>query len=102
MLNAEQMEKLINAVGRVDLTKAIQDAKDMGIEVTKKRSGYHGMYNERGVLEEIDIDKHFRMNSNSGIVEVNKSSKNEIFTYTFIIENSSKTSEIETDKLLLV
>ena len=99
MLNKEQIEEIRNAVARVDLEKAIRNAKDMGIEVTKKKLGYHGMYNEDGVLEKLDIDRHFRINDTIEIVETNK---NETFSYTFKTESSSKTSSIEIDELLVV
>lgn len=105
MLIKEQMQELKNAVDRVDLTKAIQDAKDMGIEVTKKELGYHGIYNEEGTLEKIDMDKHFRINSDVdivNIVEINRNNKNETFSYTFKKEKPSETSEIEINECLVV
>lgn len=102
MLNKEQIQEMKNAVARVDLTKAIQDAKDMGVEVTKKEIGYHGIYNKSRSLEKIDIDRHFRINDADKILKINKSTKNEPFSYTFKKENPGKISSIEIDELLVV
>lgn len=102
MLNKNQVAELRKAVGLVDFDKAIQDAKDMGIEVTKKELGYHGIYSESGILEKVNMNKHFRIGDNTKRVEINRNSKNETFSYIFKKEEAKKASPIETDKLLVV
>ncbi len=101
MLNKFQIEELRKAVDLIDLNKAIQDAKDMGIEVTKKELGNHGIYNEVGQLEIININKHFKIKDNIKGVDLNKNTNNETFSYSFKKENS-KILPIEINKLLIV
>lgn len=61
MLSKEQDKEIREAVGRVDFAKSIQNAKDMGIEVTTGEQDYHAIYNEDGELEKIDVNKHLVM-----------------------------------------
>ena len=58
MLNKEEVERIKDIVKKVDINKAIQDAIDMGIEITEPKRGYHGIYNELGNIERLDIDKY--------------------------------------------
>ena len=58
MLNKKQVAELKEAVKRVDIDKALQEAKDMGIGVTEKKLGFHGIYNEYGQLEKLNLEKH--------------------------------------------
>lgn len=61
MLSEEQVEELREAVRRVDFKQSMQNAKDMGIEVTTGERDYHAIYNEDGELEKLDVDKHLVM-----------------------------------------
>lgn len=102
MLSKNQIAELREAVGRVDLDKAIQDAKDMGIEVTEKKLGFHGIYNEDGKLEKVDMDKHFIIGKERKTVKSNRKTKHETFSYNFKKEDPRNISPVETDKLLVV
>lgn len=102
MLGKAQIAELREAVGHIDLDKAIQDAKDMGIEVTKKKLGFHGIYNEDGKLEKIDVDKHFVIGKEGETVRSNRKIQYQTFYYNFKKEDPRNTSPIETDKLLVV
>lgn len=102
MLSKDQIAELRDAVGRIDFDKAIQDAKNMGIEVTEKKLGFHGIYNEDGKLEKIDMNKHFVVGKERETARSNRKTKYETFSYNFKKEDSRNISPVETDKLLVV